>query len=340
LNSLQPSNESIAVLGGGIWGTTLAWLLASAGKSVSLWCRDSDRVEQLKRDRSVTKPVALSFGPQIVFTSNLGEAVQNAGVALICCTSQSTRAVISDVKDYFSAHPEMKVPILVSAVKGLELESLKRMSEVINEVLPSASVCALSGPNLAVEIMKGLPAAAVVASHDITTAAHVQKILSVPKFRIYSNSDIVGVELGGTLKNVIAIAAGGSDGLNLGVNAKSALITRGLAEMTRLAIYMGAKPSTLAGLAGMGDLIATCMGPLSRNYRLGLELARGKKLEQVRQESEGVIEGIPTTEAVCELSKRLGVELPIAELVQNIICGAIGPEKAIMALMARPLASE
>jgi glycerol-3-phosphate dehydrogenase (NAD(P)+) len=340
LNSTHPHKESIAVLGAGIWGTTLAWLLASAGKSVSLWARDGVRVENLKRERKINQPVALQFGQEIVFTNDLAESLQSAGVALICCTSQSTRAVLNDIKAHWLAHPQSKVPILVSAVKGLELASLKRMSEVITEVVPNASVCALSGPNLAVEIMQGLPAAAVVACHDISTAAHVQKILSVPKFRIYSNSDIVGVELGGTLKNVIAIAAGGSDGLNLGVNAKAALITRGLAEMTRLAIYMGAKPSTMAGLAGMGDLIATCMGPLSRNYRLGHELARGKKLKQIEQEVEGVIEGIPTTEAVCELSKRLGVELPIAELVQNIISGAIGPEKAIMALMARPLASE
>jgi glycerol-3-phosphate dehydrogenase (NAD(P)+) len=339
LNS-HPQQESIAVLGAGIWGTTLAWLLASAGKSVMLWSRDAERAETLKRERKITKPVPLQFGNEIEFTSDLGQALHSAGVALICCTSQSTRIVVNDIKAYFSERPQTKLPILVSAVKGLELESLKRMSEVIAEVIPNASVCALSGPNLALEIMKGLPTAAVVASHDLTTAAHVQKILSVSKFRIYSNTDIVGVELGGTLKNVIAIAAGGSDGLNLGVNAKSALITRGLAEMTRLAIYMGAKPTTMAGLAGMGDLIATCMGPLSRNYRLGQELARGKTLEQIKKDVEGVIEGIPTTEAVCELSKRLGVELPIAELVQNFISGAITPEKAIMALMARPLASE
>jgi glycerol-3-phosphate dehydrogenase (NAD(P)+) len=339
LNS-HPQQESIAVLGAGIWGTTLAWLLASAGKSVHLWSRDAARVETLKRERKITKPVPLQFGQEIEFTNDLGQALNSAGVALICCTSQSTRIVVNDIKTHFSEQSQAKLPILVSAVKGLELESLKRMSEVIAEVIPNASVCALSGPNLALEIMKGLPTAAVVASHDLTTAAHVQKILSVSKFRIYSNTDIVGVELGGTLKNVIAIAAGGSDGLNLGVNAKAALITRGLAEMTRLAIYMGAKPTTMAGLAGMGDLIATCMGPLSRNYRLGQELARGKTLEQIKQDVEGVIEGIPTTEAVCELSKRLGVELPIAELVQNFISQAITPEKAIMALMARPLASE
>jgi glycerol-3-phosphate dehydrogenase (NAD(P)+) len=339
LNS-HPQQESIAVLGAGIWGTTLAWLLACAGKSVCLWSRNPARIDALKRERKITHPLPLQFPQEIEFTSDLGQSLRSAGVALLCCTSQSTRLVVNDIKAQLGGQSQTKLPILVSAVKGLELESLKRMSEVIAEVIPNASVCALSGPNLAIEIMKGLPTAAVVASHDLTTAGHVQKILSVSKFRIYSNTDIVGVELGGTLKNVIAIAAGGSDGLNLGVNAKAALITRGLAEMTRLAIYMGAKPTTMAGLAGMGDLIATCMGPLSRNYRLGQELARGKKIEQIKQEVEGVIEGIPTTEAVCELSKRLGVELPIADLVQNFISGAITPEKAIMTLMARPLASE
>jgi glycerol-3-phosphate dehydrogenase (NAD(P)+) len=340
LHSPNLHQESIAVLGAGIWGSTLAWLLSSAGKSVCLWSRDRGLVEKLKRDHKIEKPFSLQLGSSVSFSNDLAECLQSSDIVLICCTSQSMRAVCHQIKPHLPAQTEERKTILVSAVKGLELTSLKRMSEVIIEVIPNISVCALSGPNLAAEIMQGLPAAAVIASHDITTAARVQKILSVSKFRVYSNTDIVGVELGGTLKNVIGIAAGGSDGLNLGVNAKSALITRGLAEMTRLAVYMGAKPATMAGLAGMGDLIATCMGPLSRNYRFGQELARGKKVEQIRQEMEGVIEGIPTTEAVCELSKRLGVELPIAELVQNFISGAVTPEKAIITLMARPLASE
>jgi glycerol-3-phosphate dehydrogenase (NAD(P)+) len=330
----------VAVLGAGIWGVTLASILAKSGKTVQLWSRDSDRFRELKKTRRIEKPTALELSPAICFADDLGEALRSASVAIISVTSQSMRLVCSQIKQALEGTPKERSPILVSAVKGLELDTLKRMSEVINEIVPHVSVCALSGPNLAAEMIQGLPTAAVVASQDITTAAHVQKILSVPKFRIYSNTDLIGVELGGTLKNVIAVAAGGSDGLRMGINAKAALITRGLAEMTRLAIYMGAKSSTLAGLAGMGDLIATCAGPLSRNYRLGYQLACGNTIESIKQETEGVIEGIPTAEAVCELSKRLGVELPIADLVQTSFLGEITPEKAILALMARPLVSE
>jgi len=340
LTDQAADQEAIAVLGAGIWGTTLACLLANAGKTVRLWSRNQARVEALQKERRIEKPVSLELPPTIVLTNDFSLALRSANVALICVTSQSMRQVCGEIRNHFAHCAEGKLPILVSAVKGLELESLMRMSEVVSEVVSPSSVCALSGPNLAAEIMRGLPTAAVVASHDMTTAVHVQKILSVPKLRIYSNTDLVGVELGGTLKNVIAIAAGGSDGLNLGTNAKAALITRGLAETTRLAVYMGAKPSTMAGLAGMGDLIATCAGPLSRNYRLGYQMAQGKKIEEIKEQVDGVIEGIPTTHAVCELSKRLGVELPIAELVESLLSGAITPEKAIMALMARPLASE
>jgi glycerol-3-phosphate dehydrogenase (NAD(P)+) len=273
-------------------------------------------------------------------TSELSGALKDTEVVLLCCNSQAMRDLSERLQEFFSGTASGKRPILVSTAKGLELSSLKRMSEVIGEVLPDVPVCALSGPNLAGEILSGLPTAAVVASNDLDVAATVQKLLSVAKFRIYSNADIKGVELGGTLKNVIAIAAGGSDGLNLGANAKAALLTRGLAEMTRIAVHLGAKPSTLAGLAGMGDLFATCAGHLSRNYRLGLEMARGKSLEQVQQEVGSVIEGVPTTAAVCELSKRVGIELPIAELVQSTLLGETAPGKAIMALMARPLVTE
>lgn len=332
--------ENIVVLGAGTWGMTLTRLLANAGKSVTLYTRNKDKADSLKKTRKMEKPVAIEINGEVVITSDLSEAIAKASIIIICCTSQSMRSLCEDLAPHFSSRTQGKKPVLVSAVKGLELDSLKRMSEVISELIPGTNVCSLSGPNLAEEILAGLPTAAVVASQDFATAASVQKLLSVPRFRIYSNGDIIGVELGGTLKNVIAIAAGGSDGLSLGANAKAALLTRGLAEMTRLSSYMGAKSNTLSGLAGMGDLIATCAGPTSRNYRLGMELARGKKLAQVKEEVGAVIEGIPTTAAVCELSKRLGVELPIADLVQTTLLGEIEPEKAIMALMARPLASE
>lgn len=328
-------SSPIAVLGAGSWGTTLAGLLCHAGKQVCLWTRSEEKaklIEEQRKNKKTLLPAA------IVVTSDLAHAVKEAEVLLLCCNSQAMRDLCQTLSRH--AGDINKKAVLVSTAKGLELSSLKRMSEVIGEILPDFPVCALSGPNLAGEILSGLPAAAVVASKELAVAASVQMVLSVPKFRIYSNTDIAGVELGGTLKNVIAIAAGGSDGLNLGVNAKSALLTRGLAEMTRIAVYMGAKPTTMAGLAGMGDLFATCAGPLSRNYRLGQEMARGKSLDEVRQEIGSVVEGVPTAAAVCELSRRLGVELPIADLVHNTLMGEMTPEKAIMTLMARPLISE
>jgi glycerol-3-phosphate dehydrogenase (NAD(P)+) len=231
-------------------------------------------------------------------------------------------------------------PLLVSAVKGIELDSLKRMSEIIEEELPGLELCVLSGPNLAKEILQDLPTAAVIASKNASAASLVQKYLSVPKFRLYTNTDVIGVELGGTLKNVIAIAAGCADGLNLGANAKAALITRGLSEISRLAVFLGAKPTTLAGLAGMGDLLATCASPLSRNYHLGLEMAKGKSLQSILKETGAVIEGITTTTAICKISQNLNIELPIAKLVQAFLDGSLSPSEAIMALMNRPLISE
>jgi glycerol-3-phosphate dehydrogenase (NAD(P)+) len=229
---------------------------------------------------------------------------------------------------------------IVSAVKGLELTTSKRMSGVVAEYVGDLPICSLSGPNLAGEILAGLPAASVVACKDAAVAATVQRMLSVANFRVYSNEDLIGVELGGTLKNVIAIAAGASDGLKLGCNAKSALLTRGLAEMTRLAVRMGAKPITLAGLAGMGDLVATCAGPASRNYRLGMELAQGKPQAEILQNLGAIAEGVTTAEAVCELSKQLGLELPIAEQVNATLKGKSTPKGAIMTLMGRPPSSE
>jgi glycerol-3-phosphate dehydrogenase (NAD(P)+) len=265
-------------------------------------------------------------------------AVSEANVIVFCCTSQSMRKLAEMVA--LNLEGTNNKPILVSAVKGLELDSLQRMSEVIEQEMPGFQICILSGPNLAKEILQGLPTAAVIASKNPSAASRVQAYLSVSKFRLYTNADVIGVELGGTLKNVIAIAAGCADGLNLGANAKAALITRGLAEITRLAVLLGAKPITLTGLAGMGDLLATCSSPLSRNYHLGLEMAKGKSLQSVLKETGAVIEGITTTAAVCKLSQNLNIELPIAKLVQALLDGSLSPSEAIMSLMNRPLVSE
>ena len=241
---------------------------------------------------------------------------------------------------FYEGRPAQEIPNLVSAAKGLELKSLKRMSEVLESYLPNAKVLSLSGPNLAYEIRSGLPSASTVAARDIEVAREVQMSLSTKTFRLYASDDLAGVELGGTLKNVIAIAAGASDGLKLGVNAKSALLTRGLKEMVRLSQALGAKESTLFGLSGMGDLIATCEGPLSRNYRIGKFLAENLTLEEAIEKVGSLAEGVETTHAVCELSKKVSIDLPIAFQVQATLKGITTPKKSIMTLMQRPLALE
>ena len=296
------NSSKIAVLGSGAWGGTIAWLLSSQGRSVSLWGRDSKKQERLAKSRELIDPLPVKLESSCLVTSDLDLALDGAQIVIFACTSQSMSQVAQLVATYYQS--ESKLPYFVSVVKGLEAKTLRRMSEVISEKLPHSKVLSLSGPNLAFEIRSGLPAAAVIAHPDIEIAQEVQGKLSTNKFRLYSSNDLVGVELGGTLKNIIAIAAGASDGLNLGVNAKSALLTRGLAEMVRLATSLGASSSTLFGLSGMGDLIATCQGPLSRNYRIGQFLAENLSLDEAIDKVGSCAEGVETTYAVCELSKK------------------------------------
>lgn len=328
----------LTIIGAGSWGLTLAWLLGSSGSGtdVRLYTRDKEKAKALLTVRKVELPLPVTLPENIKVSNDLSDAMAGTDVVILCCTSQSVREVAQKIK----ACTTKKELIVVSAAKGLELSSGKRMSEILEAELSGIPVCALSGPNLAPEILKRLPAATVVACRSIEHAKAVQKVVSVDRFRAYVNEDIVGVELGGTLKNVIAIAAGASDGLNLGANAKAALMTRGLAEMARLAVSLGAKQSTLSGLSGMGDLVATCQGPVSRNYRFGFELAQGAKVGDALKSAGAVVEGVNTANAVCELSKKLGIELPIAQQVDAALKGAITPQQAIMALMSRPLAIE
>jgi len=331
------------VLGAGSWGCTLAWLMGHAGRPVALWSHQPAKASLLARRRRLNHPLRVELPPAVQIFADLEQALQEAEIILFCCNSQSMRELAARVAPLVGAGATgdgFRRPVLVSTAKGLELDTLCRMSEVLRQTVPDLPVCALSGPNLAAEIVKGYPAASVIATGDAGVAAFVQQQLSVPTFRVYSNSDIIGVELGGTLKNVIAIAAGASDGLNLGANARAALLTRGLAEMTRLACALGAHGSTLSGLSGMGDLFATCSSPLSRNYRLGKAMAGGLSREEARRTIGATTEGIPTTEAVCRLSNRLGIDLPIAEQVEATLKGKNTPKGAIMSLMSRPLASE
>jgi len=333
--------EKIAILGTGSWGATLAALFGRAGHSVTVWTQDSNKAAGINTTHKMERPIRIEFPENVRATHILKAALADATIVVFCCPSQAVRSLALEVKPHLRARAgDGFTPVVVSAVKGLELSTLKRMSEVLKDILPEHHVASLSGPNLAGEIAAGLPAATVIACQSIEVARWLQERLTVPTLRLYSNDDVTGVELGGTLKNIIAIAAGVSDGLNLGANAKSALLTRGLAEITRLAVKLGAKPLTMAGLAGMGDLLATTSGPSSRNYRLGVELAKGRKTDEILAEMEVAVEGVPTAEAVCELSKRLDIELPIAEQVEATLKGKSSPERAIMTLMSRPLASE
>ena len=333
--------QRVAVLGGGAWGGTLAWLLTENGvESVRLYRRPGAAFDNLLKSRELVDPLPVKLSEGCLITSDLGEALEGAEIVILACTSASMTNLLEQVHSVLAADSQGAQRIFVSVVKGLDPQSLKRMSEVANEILGTDRVLSLSGPNLAFEIRSGLPCAAVVAHPDLALAQYVQHSLSTKSFRLYASDDITGVELGGTLKNVIAIAAGASDGLKLGVNAKSALLTRGLAEMVRLSANLGARPNTLFGLSGMGDLIATCQGPLSRNYRIGMYLAENASLEEALEKVGSVAEGVQTTDSVCELSKKLAIDLPIALQVQATLKGTTTPKDSIMTLMSRPLAKE
>jgi glycerol-3-phosphate dehydrogenase (NAD(P)+) len=347
------ANAKITILGAGSWGATLAWLLGGNGKQVTLWSHDPRKTEQLRGDRLIEKPLSVRIPDEVNITARLDEAVSEAELVIFCCTAQTMRELAEEVNRVFSQSPvasgtakvsatkqELQKPVLISAAKGIELHTTARMSEVLKQSVPGYPVAAMSGPNLAAEILQGLPAATVIASDDLNVARRAQSALSLQTFRVYSNDDLPGVELGGALKNVMAIAAGVVDGLNLGTNAKAALMTRGLAEIARISVALGAKAATLAGLSGMGDLVATCYSSLSRNYRLGHWLAEGRTLTEAENGLGAVAEGVTTTEAVCELSQKLGIEMPIAQQVQATLTGNTTPRKAIMTLMTRPLASE
>ena len=348
----QSSNipTKIAVLGAGSWGATLARVLALTGKDVTLWTRDENKAALLIEKRHVEKPLSISLPESVEISADLERSLHGRQIIIFACTSQSLRSVAQLVKTRIKCPSAVAAgravdfsennPVLVSAAKGLELTSFLRMSQILEEVLPSFPVCSLSGPNLAIEVLKGLPTATVIACKDGSVAKRVQSQLTISSLRMYSNEDIVGVELGGSFKNVIAIAAGGVDGLALGANAKAALMTRGLAEMTRLAVTMGARAGTMAGLAGLGDLMATCSSELSRNYRLGKMIAQGLSPEAALESLGAVAEGANTARAVCQLAAKMSIELPIAMQVEAALRGDISPQKAIMNLMTRPLVSE
>ncbi len=323
--------KRIAVLGGGSWGTALSLLLAKNNHSVSLWVWDPKQASVILESRENPYLPGFTLPQNISITSSMEEAVDNAEVVVFVTISKAAESVAQGL----AACLPKDVPV-VTATKGLSAETGATISQMLESILPPATtIIALSGPNLAIEVAKGVPTATVAASADESAAHEIQRLFMCPSMRVYTNSDVVGVELAGALKNVIAIGAGISDGLGYGDNTKAALLTRGLAEITRLGMKLGAAQSTFMGLAGIGDLMVTCASPLSRNRRVGFGLGQGRKLEEILAEIGQVAEGIPSTRAAQNLASKLGVPMPITEQVYKVLFEGKSPQTAVEDLMTR-----
>lgn len=336
---MRQRRNRVAVIGTTSWGTTLAIMLTRKELAVSLWARTEQEAEELNREKqNASRLPGFSFPEELRATASLDEALDKAGLVIFAVPSQDMRHNVRLVREYLDSSM-----LILSVAKGLEVESVKRMSQVVSEeVAPRyhPNICVLSGPNLSREIARGLPAVTVVAAYDAAVAAKVQKVMATPLFRVYTNTDVVGVELGGALKNIIALAAGMVDGLEYGNNTKAGLITRGLAEITRLGVAAGANPLTFAGLAGLGDLVATCSSPLSRNRFVGQELAKGRDLKEILSSMTGIAEGITTTVAALKLAEELDEEMPIAEQVFRVLFKGLDVRRAVYELMVRELKHE
>lgn len=322
----------LAVIGTTSWGTTLAIVEARKGLDVWLWARTDEVAEELesKRENQTILP-GIRFPDNLHVTNDIDKALHAAAAVIFAVPSQSMRRNAEAAVGHTA-----KTSILISAAKGLELNTNLRMSQVLAETLsaPLSSVCSLSGPNLAGEMARGLPAASVLASKQAQIAERGRHLLSCDGFCIQVTDDVIGVELGGSLKNIIALGAGVADGLALGDNAKALLVTQGWAEITAMGVAMGAKESTFAGLAGLGDLYATCASPLSRNHFYGEQLAKGRTLSQIMDSTPHVAEGIPTTRAAYELSLDLRIEMPIIHLMYRMLFEDHSPHRAVEELMA------
>jgi glycerol-3-phosphate dehydrogenase (NAD(P)+) len=320
----------VTVLGAGSWGTTVASL--SAGRNPTmLWARNPELAAAVNQQHENPSYLPGFPLPQALrATSDLEEAASTAEVLVVGVPSHGFRTVLEQAAPFV---PHW-IPV-VSLTKGFEAGSLLRMTEVIRDVLPGRVAGALSGPNLAKEIMAGNAAASVIATEDLSVAAELQRVLSRGLFRIYTNHDVIGCEVGGALKNVVAIATGIAEGLSVGDNTRAAVISRGLAELTRLGVAMGAEPATMAGLAGMGDLIATCISPLSRNRQVGERLGKGESIEEILASMKMVAEGVKTASVVMELAERHGVDLPICAEIRRVVNGEVPAEDAYRGLMRR-----
>ncbi len=331
--------RELSVIGGGSWGTALAMVLAPRAARIRLWVYEKELAAEMQAGRENTMYLpGFRLPPNVEVVNDLGAALAGTEVVLSVMPSHLVRSLYQQMLPHLK--PNM---VFVSATKGLENSTLLRMSEVIAETVSrrfKAGVAVISGPTFAREVAAGEPAALVVASADRLLAERVQTAFSGPTFRLYTSGDPVGVEIGGAMKNVVAIGAGVCHGLGLGSNSVAALVTRGLAEITRLATAMGGRPQTLAGLAGLGDLVLTCTGDLSRNRMVGVELARGRRLEEIVGSMKMVAEGIKTTNATVDLARRYNVETPIAARMYEMLHFALPPREAIRKLMERSLKGE
>jgi glycerol-3-phosphate dehydrogenase (NAD(P)+) len=317
----------VAVLGGGSWGTTVASLAAARTETV-LWARRQSTVDAInERHENPDYLEGLALHRRLTATTSLKDAVYDADVVVVGVPSQSFRHTLTDIAEFLRPW----IP-LVSLSKGLERGTHMRMTQVIEDVLPGHPCGVLSGPNLAREVLQGFAAAAVIAMPDIQLAESLQRVFASTVFRVYTNNDVVGCELGGALKNVIAIAAGMAEGLGVGDNTRAMVITRGLAEMTRLGVAMGGDPRTFAGLTGLGDLMATCLSPLSRNRRVGEEIARGRTVEEITTQLGMVAEGTKSAQSVVEIAHQHGVEVPVAEEVAAVVRGERTAQQAYRGL--------
>lgn len=319
----------VSVLGAGSWGTALAIRLAKNNHEVEVWVRDSEKVQLINSTHENAEYLPdIKIPENITFTTDFG-CVRDSDFVVISVPTHSVRQISKKLLEFIGNQ------IIVNVAKGIENGTLETMSQVIKEELPNNKVVVLYGPSHAEEVSRDIPTTIVSASEDIEAAKAVQDLFMSPYFRVYTNTDVIGVEIGGSIKNVIALCAGISDGLGYGDNTKAALMTRGLAEISRLGTAMGADPLTFSGLSGVGDLIVTCTSMHSRNRRCGILLGQGKSLQEAQEEVHMVVEGVRTTESAYELSKKLGVEMPITEQAYEILFKGKNPREAVFDLMMR-----
>ena len=323
--------EKVCVLGTGSWGSALGLTLAKKGYEVSMWTLSEEQADKINKTKeNIDYLPGVLFPNNMTVTTNLQESVVNSEVIVLAVPSQAIRSVCNQIKPFIKDEQ-----IIVDVAKGLEKGTGLRLSEVVEQELPNNPYVTLSGPSHAEEVARDIPTTVVVASTDLDIAQKVQDIFMSPKFRVYTNPDIVGVELGGALKNIVAFGAGICDGLGLGDNSKAALMTRGIREISRLGVAMGADASTFSGLSGIGDLIVTCTSMHSRNRRAGILIGQGKSLEETLAEVKMVVEGITATEVAYEVSKKLNVDMPITNAIYSILHSNLNPNEVVIDLMMR-----